>query len=35
MAMEQVLLTVEEVACALRIGRSRVFDLINQVNWSL
>ena len=26
--MEQVLLTVEEVARALRIGRSRVFDLI-------
>jgi excisionase family DNA binding protein len=26
--VEQVLLTVEEVARALRIGRSRVFDLI-------
>lgn len=26
--VEQVLLTVEEVAFALRIGRSRVFDLI-------
>jgi excisionase family DNA binding protein len=26
--VEQVLLTVEEVARSLRIGRSRVFDLI-------